>query len=174
MNRIVKVHERISPGFLTPFIFILSLHSRINIIRVRDRSSVFCSHRNGDPHPSDSIIRKNGHRMVSCQATFPFRRTGAVCFPFSESFSNRCPPLWFPLYGFRRVKWSPAGRRSAGAFPLPVSLLYGDCEIGTCQPYSAIILFIKKLLGIRVYRCNARVAARTRIYKVSGSGCQRT
>ena len=25
MNRIVKVHERISPGFLTPFIFILSL-----------------------------------------------------------------------------------------------------------------------------------------------------
>lgn len=143
MNRIVKVHERISPGFLTPFIFILSLHSRINIIRVRDQAAVFRSHRNGDPHPSDSIIRKNRHRMVSCQATFPFRRIGAVGFPFFGKLFGPLSSSLVSLYGSHRVKWSPAGRRFAGAFPQPVSLLYGEVRISTCQPYSAIILFIK-------------------------------
>ena len=100
------------------------------------------THRSGVSHLSDSIIRKNEHRMVSCQATFPFSRIRVDETPFPEQFRPLSASL-ISLYGFRPVKRSPARRRAARCFPLSVSLLYGDCEISACQPYSAIILFIK-------------------------------
>ena len=116
MNRIVKVHERISSGFLTPFIFILSYTFEDKYKRVRDRLAVIRSRKSGVPHLSDSIIRKNGHRMVSCQATFPFPRIGADETPFPEQFRPLSASL-ISLYGFRLVKRSPAGRPfKTGAF----------------------------------------------------------
>ena len=113
MNRIVKVHERISPGFLTPFIFILSYTFEDKYLKGQGPVAVIRSRKIGVPHLSDSIIRKNEHRKVSCQATFPFPRIRADETPFPEQFRTLSASL-ISLYGFRPVKRSPAGRHAAG------------------------------------------------------------
>ena len=116
MNRIVKVHERISPGFLTPFIFILSYTFEDKYRKGQGPVAVIGSRKSGVPHLSDSIIRKNEHRKVSCQATFPFPRIGAIETHFPEHFRPLSAAL-ISLYGFRPVKRSPAGRPfKIGAF----------------------------------------------------------
>lgn len=120
MNRIVKVHERISPGFLTPFIFILSYTFEDKYIKGQGPVADFRSHGSCDPHPSDSIIRKNGYRMVSCQATCPFYRNLRVCFGGSDPDWRLAVSSWpahslsgflISLYGSCWTERSPAGRR---------------------------------------------------------------
>ena len=116
MNRIVKVHKRISPGFLTPFIFILSYTFEDKYLKGQGPAAVIRSRKIGVPHLSDSIIRKNEHRMVSCQATFPFSRIRVDETPFPEQFRPLSASL-ISLYGFRPLKGSPAGRPfKIGAF----------------------------------------------------------